>query len=211
MLYETYTEIVTAVRDELNRSDITDAQIQTFIRITERRVYRELRIPPMEAKDALPILPASPAEADSTERFSPPGRWLETITLTTESGTPVEFVTQQLFRNLTKGAGGRSIYFTREQDVFLLWPAAGGDTVQMYYYQEPLPGDAETNNTPEIYQYVGEGVFFGAVSEGWRFVREPEKHMYYKEQFAEVLGQLAMQYKQSDISGSTLITKNPYQ
>lgn len=210
MSYETYPEIVTAVREELNRSDLTDPQIASFIRICEMRAYRSLRIPAMEVKVALPVLPAPPGEADGVAYFSPPDRWLESISLTNEDGRPIEFVSQQEFRKRISTSSVRFTVFTREADKFLLWPSSGVGEVVMYYYQMPLRGNTTDNTTPAIYQDVGEALFFGAVSEGWRFFREPEKHATYLQMYAETLNQVNDQYRQSDVSGSTLITKNPY-
>jgi hypothetical protein len=208
--YTTYTGIRTAVQDELNRSDATDALVASFIRISEMRTYRSLRVPSMEKKQTLFVVSSEDSDAEGAAFFYVPNRWLETITLTNEDGSPIEYVSQQYFRGLTSAAGSSYTHFTREANKFLVWPEAEDNKVVMYYYERPLAGDAATNNAPAIYADVGEALFFGAVSEGWRYFREEEKHQYYRQLFAEVLEQLQEQHDQSDISGATLITKNPY-
>lgn len=213
MNYTSYTEIANAVRDECDRSDLTDGRIDTFIRTTERRSYRDLRIPGMEVKGL--ITSAGPdweSNPQDTSRFSVPTNWLETITCTTEDGFPLEYISQQQYRNLPPRAQSRRAeFFAREHWVFRVWPNVPDQTkFVLYYYAEPEPGDAVTNNEPEMYHTIGEAIYLGAVSEAWRFFRDPEKHAYFRELFAEILGQIQKQAGMSDISGSTLISKNPY-
>lgn len=210
MSYETYPLIVAAVDEELNRADLTDPQIYSFIRICELRAYRSLRIPSMEVKSALPVLPAPPGEADGVNYFAPPARWLETISLTNENGAPIEYVSQAHFRSLIASSATKFQVFTREAGSFLLWPSSGVENVHMYFYEMPVRGDAITNTAPATYLDIGEALFFGAVSEGWRFFREPDKYQTYRQMFVDALTQVQEQYDQSDVSGSTIITKNPY-
>lgn len=213
MQYESYTEISDAIKDECNRTDLTDGRIATFIRTSERRIYRDLRVPLMEVKGL--ITSAGPdwdTNAQDTSRFSVPTNWLETILCTTEDGNPLQYVSQQEFRHLTPRAQSlEAIFFTREHWVFRVWPNVPDQTkFVLYYYAEPEAADPVTNNSPEIYHTIGEAVYLGAVSEAWRFFRDQEKHAYYRDLFAEVAGQIQSLARSSDISGSTLITKNPY-
>jgi hypothetical protein len=208
--YTTYDGLLEAVREELLRSDVTDAQLKSFIRLAEQRAFRTLRIPAMEVKSALSVVPATEGEADSFASIPVPARWLETITLTDSQGRPIEYISQQYFRKLPRFAAGRLIYFTREANNFLLSPGAPDEEVILYYYEKPEPGDTNANPEPPIYQVLGECLFHGAVSEGWRFFREMEKSEYYKSLSIELLVQLQEQHDQANVSGSTLISKNPY-
>jgi len=49
----------TGVADWLNRSDLTDAQIDQFIEIGEARIYDELRIPTLEALNGFSVVAAN--------------------------------------------------------------------------------------------------------------------------------------------------------
>jgi hypothetical protein len=208
--YSTFTNIRSAVQDELNRSDATDALVASFIRITEIRAYRSLRIPEMEVQEPLFVIDTGSYDASGRPYCQLPSRWLETITMTDTAGTPLEYVSQQYFRKLVPQSGTQLSYYTREGNNLLLYPTTEDQAVNFYYYQRPEYGDAATNNTPAIYATIGEALFFGSVAEGWRYFREEEKYAYYRSLFAELLEQLQQQHKQSDISGSTLISKNPY-
>ena len=45
----------TGVADWLNRSDLTDAQIDDFVAIGEARIYEELRIPTLEVVQSFTV------------------------------------------------------------------------------------------------------------------------------------------------------------
>ena len=49
----------TGVADWLNRSDLTDAQLDDFISIGEARLYEELRVPPLEALNGFSVVAAN--------------------------------------------------------------------------------------------------------------------------------------------------------
>ena len=212
MSYESYTNIFNAVKSELNRKDITDSQIAQFIRVAEKRCYRDLRIPPMEVKALLTTVgPDYENSPHDTSKTAVPKDWLETISITDEYGRALESISQQQFRTLPiRAVAGDPMYFCREHLFFRFWPnIPEGEKVVCYYYKEPDAGST-TNEEPEAYHMVGEAIFYGAVAEGWRFVREPDKVQFYAGLFAQLLQQQQALSKQSDISGSTLISKNPY-
>jgi hypothetical protein len=209
--YSTYPGILEAVKNELNRADISLAELKSFIRISELRAYRELRIPTMEIKARINVLPPGDDVTDDTSRFPVPSNWLETITLTDEDGTPIEYISQQHFRSLGQGHAPRGQFFTREHVFFRVWPTVPqGRYVMLYYYGEPPAGNETDNTEPAAYRNIGEALFFGAVSEGWRYLRDDSKQMYWRELFAEILQQVQSQARVSEIAGSTLISKNPY-
>ena len=45
----------TGVADWLNRSDLTDAQIDDFVSIAEAQIYEELRVPPLEVVQSFSV------------------------------------------------------------------------------------------------------------------------------------------------------------
>ena len=146
-----------------------------------------------------------------TSNFPVPPNWLETISLTDEYGRAIEYVSQQRFRQLPiRETGNDPIYFTREHYLFRLWPnIPDGEKVVLLYYAEPDAGST-SNEEPETYHLIGESLFYGAVAEGWRFVRDMDKHNFYRQLFADLLEQHQLKAKTADYSGSTLIAQNPY-
>ena len=49
----------TGVADWLNRTDLTDTQIDQFIEIAEARLYEDLRVPTLEVTEALSVAVAN--------------------------------------------------------------------------------------------------------------------------------------------------------
>ena len=49
----------TGVADWLNRTDLTDTQIDDFISIGEARIYEDLRVPPLEISQGFTVTAAN--------------------------------------------------------------------------------------------------------------------------------------------------------
>lgn len=220
-IYDVYTELRTAVGDELNRTDLTDSQLDSFIRIAERRSWRLLRIPPMEVRARISVAqPDRETDPDGLAESNIPADFLEPILFTTDIGYKIEWVSSQYMRSLptynsVSGNLEGPQYVTRERNQFKYWPSYTGYVI-LSYYAEPEPAKyfseqpENGGENPEIYDIVGEGIFYRAVAEGWRFVREPEKFAQYRELWSQVMKDTSQQYANTEITASTLITKNPY-
>jgi len=220
-IYDVYAELRTAVGDELNRTDITDSQLDSFIRIAERRTWRKLRIPPMEVRASLSVVqPDRALDPDGLSEANIPADYLEPILFTSEVGYKIEWISSQQMRTLptyqavSDNLAGPS-YVTRERNQFKFWPSYTGPVI-LSYYAEPEPAKyfseqpENGGENPEIYDIIGEGIFYRAVAEGWRFVREPAKFEQYKKLWAAVMQDTSEQYANTDVTASTMITKNPY-
>ena len=64
----------TNIADWLNRTDLTDTQLDLFIEMAEAKVYEELRIPPLEALEGFSVV-------SSNSSITIPSRFLELIEL----------------------------------------------------------------------------------------------------------------------------------
>lgn len=220
-IYDVYAELRTAVGDELNRTDITDSQLDAFIRIAERKSWRKLRIPTMENRVSLSVVqPDRDLDPDGLAEANIPADFLEPILFTSSTGYKIEWISSQQLRSLpTYVAVGSNLegptFVSRERNQFKFWPSYTGSVI-LTYYAEPEPAlyfsqqPANSGENPEIYDIVGEGIFYRAVAEGWRFVREPEKFAQYNAMWADVMNDTQEQYNNTDWTGSTLQTKNPY-
>lgn len=220
-IYDVYAELRTAVGDELNRTDLTDSQLDAFIRIAERKTWRKLRIPVMENRVSLSVVqPDRDLDPDGLAEANIPADYLEPILFTSSTGYKIEWISSQQLRALpTYQDVGSNLegpkFVSRERNQFKFWPSYTGSVI-LTYYAEPEPAkyfaDQPENSgeNPEIYDVVGEGIFYRAVAEGWRFVREPEKFAQYEQLWAGVMNDTQEQYNNTDWTGSTLQTKNPY-
>ena len=123
----------TGVADWLNRSDLTDAQIDDFISIGEARVYEELRVPPLEVVQSFTVT------ATNSSIIIPAG-FIEMIELKLDGGADKDddvilsrIDSKTFSNNKIKHA------YTRQAGNFLLTDNEGeqdtGGTYVMTYYK----------------------------------------------------------------------------
>jgi hypothetical protein len=136
----------TGVADWLNRSDLTDAQIDDFVAIGEARIYEDLRVPPLEISQGFSVT------ASNSSIIVPQG-FLEMIELKLDGGTDkdkdvvLSRVDSKVFNN-----NKMSYAYTRHIGNFLLTnnvgeQNAGGTYVMQYYKAEGPIGTYSTTAT----------------------------------------------------------------
>lgn len=151
MALSTYSDIKTAVADWLNRSDLT-AQIPDFIRLAELRIYRELRIPPMEAVVTV---------SSSNRAVALPSNYVEMKSITAK-GTPDKALKRVSYRDQSKttDTGIPSTYSRRANDI-IVHPAPDSSTdYELYYWADigSITDEADgqnwfTENAPDMLLY----------------------------------------------------------
>ena len=126
----------TGVADWLNRSDLTDAQIDDFVAIGEARIYEELRIPPLEVVQSFTVT------AGNSSIIIPAG-FIEMIELKLDKTDKDDDVILSRIDSKTFSNNKISHAYTRQAGNFLLTDENGeqdtGGTYVMTYYKA---GDA---------------------------------------------------------------------
>jgi len=103
----------TGVADWLNRSDLTDAQLDDFISIGEARLYEELRVPPLETLNGFSVVAANSS-------ITIPAGLLEVIELKyVQGGTCSVNPTTNTTRALCTAASGTWTDSDKDDDVIL--------------------------------------------------------------------------------------------
>ena len=144
----------TGVADWLNRSDLTDAQIDDFVAIGEARIYEDLRVPTLEISQGFSVT------ATNSSIIVPQG-FLEMIELKLDGGTDkdkdvvLSRVDSKVFNN-----NKMSYAYTRHIGNFLLTnnvgeQDAGGTYVMQYYKAEDPIGTYSTTATVVTALIVG--------------------------------------------------------
>ena len=144
----------TGVADWLNRSDLTDAQIDDFVAIGEARIYEDLRVPPLEISQGFSV-------TASNSSIIVPAGFLEMIELKLDGGTDKDLdvvlsrVDSKVFNN-----NKMSFAYTRHIGNFLLSnnvgeQNAGGTYVMQYYKAEDPIGTYATATTVVTALVVG--------------------------------------------------------
>jgi len=103
----------TGVADWLNRSDLTDSQLDDFISIGEARLYEDLRVPPLEALNGFSVVAANSS-------ITIPAGLIEPIELKfVQGGTCSVAPTTNTTRALCEAASGTWTDSDKDDDVVL--------------------------------------------------------------------------------------------
>ena len=144
----------TGVADWLNRSDLTDAQIDDFVAIGEARIYEDLRVPPLEISQGFSV-------TQSNSSIIVPQGFLEMIELKKDDDSSKD-EDISLSRVDTKAFNNNRIAhaYTRHIGNFLLTDGNGeqkasGDYTMYYYKAEDPIGTYATATTAATGMVVG--------------------------------------------------------
>ena len=126
----------TGVADWLNRSDLTDAQIDDFISIGEARIYETLRVPTLEISQGFAV-------TDSNSSIIVPEGFLEMIELKVDASDKDDDIALSRVDSKTFINNKISYAYTRHIGNFLLTNSEGlqeaGGNYIMWYYKAELP------------------------------------------------------------------------
>ena len=219
----------TAVADWLNRTDLTNAQLDLFIQMAEAKVYEELRVPPLEALEGFSV-------ALSNSSIAIPSGFLEVIELRNiKAGTCSVSPTTNTTRALCSAASGTwtdadkdddvslrrvdgkafhnnklTSAFTRELGNFLLTDKNGeqkaeGEYVLKYYKADDAIGTvvSGTEVVPYILASEYETVLYSALAIGSSFLGNIEDETRYYQMFLDKITTLNTKAKDAELKGAT--------
>ena len=181
---KTYGELKTAVGQYLyDRKDLANI-IDTFVALSERRIFRLLRCP---ANEALHLV-----EDLEINRITLPRDYLECKLMTADDRQMGRISDQEyLLRSHSQGAESEPQAFARIGSELLLWPPpAEPVTVKLVYWQDlsgQLVSDSDTNDilriAPDLYVY-------GALLEAMPYLAQDERTETWNSLFDQALAQV---------------------
>ena len=193
MALSTFSDIKAAVADWLDRSDLT-TQIPDFIRLAELRIYRELRMPPMEAVVTV---------ASSNQAVALPSNYVEMKSVTAK-GTPDKGLKRVSYRDQSKttGTGIPSTYSRRANEI-IVHPAPDSSTdYELYYWADigSIIDEADgqnwfTENAPDI-------LLYGALLEASPYLNDDERVGIWQTAFKESIRNIQTMADKAEHSGS---------
>lgn len=198
MTIENYTDLVQAVQDWINRTDIFN-QVPVFIQTAESKLARKLRIRAMEET-------LSTAISDSV--IAVPDDYREMKALYVATSTNVKLnrlsLSAMFARYPRSGPTGVPRYFARQADNFVFGPVPDSTyTVTGVYYKKitPLSDDNLTNwytdNAPEL-------LLYGALLEAEPFIKNDERLSVWQSKFDEIWNDIMTEEKAERSSGSEI-------
>jgi len=216
----------TAIADWLNRTDLTDAQLDLFIQMAEAKVYEELRVPPLEKMRGWSV-------AESNSSILIPTGFLELIELRhIKAGTCS--LTANTTRTTCTSAGGtwtdsdknddvslgrvdgRAFHnnklphaFTRELDNFLLTDEEGeqkasGEYVMKFYKAGDPIGTlvSSVEQIPWILSDQYETVLYSSLAVANTHLGNTEDAVLYNTLFMDKVDTLNNKAKQAELKGA---------
>lgn len=160
----TYATLKADVAAWLDRTDLT-AQIPSFIRLTEARIARDVRVGQLTSAATLTILAGSSSVAL-------PSDYAEGRSAQAQGG--FRFVTPEKLQQIKQAGSGDSVYSIYSGSVQIPFNAVSAVSVSLVYYSKPdaMTADADTNwlleNHPAIY-------LFGTLSEAAIFLADDQR------------------------------------
>lgn len=133
MVIATYADLVNTIKRWLNREDVSDDDISTFIYFAGNAANQTLRVPPMEYTSILPISEGG--------KITIPVDFLELKSLTYETGSdesyPLERVAWDQFVNYrNRDPGVIPRFFAQQGPYIFITPEPAVDSnVTMHYYR----------------------------------------------------------------------------
>lgn len=227
----TYTELKTRVREWVNHSKVTDDKAAEFIAAAERTAYRDLRIQATEVTTT----PYDEGVTATADKLISSGA--ETFTLTADIAEVKDVWTFRALTNATppptytygtrcpevgrtslalarqmlydRAYGEYPRFFGREGSTFVFAPVPADFFVRMTYWGKPAalsdsaPSNVVLTTCPEL-------LLYGAVAEGFAYVRLYEDADRMTARFLSELERLNAEARRAEWSGGGLVQRATY-
>ena len=203
MAISTYNELLTAIENHLDRSDLDD-RIPEFVSIAEAKIARKLRITEMETEADVTTV------AGTRTAALPTGfREVRRMYLNTSPVVLLEYMTPQDFwlRN-TSTQNGKPASFTVEGSNFLFGPTPDSAYTAKCLYYKGLAAVSSTAHgvftaNPDLYVY-------GALTAAEPYIKNDKRLPVWKSLFEEIIHELDTQSRKHQGPMRMRDDYNPY-
>ena len=205
MALASYTEISEAVIDWLNREGATSVETNTenFIELAQRRIQRDVRVPPMEVlteditiTDGASAIPSAMLDIKEVIAYDSTSAW------DVKRGTYSKVKSERLAN--TSGP----LFFDTVAGNIVFGPIpSSGVSVDLVYYQE-LEFISPSTEHNWFSRYAPELILFGALSEAAIFIKDTEQEGKYEQKYQQALDMLKNQKLKAEYSGRLQVINN---
>ena len=172
MALDTFDNLKTAIASYLNRSDLT-ANLADFIRVSEARLNRELRVREMVNTDT------SITTVSGTQSYTLPTGYLEATTVIFQSDPycTLRFISNTDFYNKYNDiqSKGKPQFFTIVGTDILLGRAPDSATTLQINFYKTLSALSDSNSTNTILTNYPELYLYGSLAEAAPFIMQDER------------------------------------
>lgn len=200
MSISNYTELKTAVDNWLDRTDLTD-RVPEFIALGEARIYRNLRVRGMEARDT------STTIVGGTQYYTLPTDFIEArnVQINTNPVRVLKYLTpEQMDVEYPYTYTGQPIAYTIIGEEIQLGPVpAQGGTLEIAYYKR-LAALSDSNLTNWLTSNAPDLLLYGSLIEAEAFLVNDPRVPLWKAAFDEAIAEWNRQEMSGRHSGSHL-------
>lgn len=203
MLSNTYAELITDVKDYIDREDIPDTVFKRSVSHAESKVNEVLKTPAQE------VIAEGTTDADG--KISVPSNFLfmKRISII-KSGRefPLRRTSYKEYNSI-KDDSGYNVpqVFYRENGDFYVAPRGVFD-VRIVFYQE-VPSIISNLGTNWLIQLSPDLYFSAAMSGAYEYIMDEEKAMYWNEKFKKAIGRVQSLADRTEWEGSHMIVGSP--
>ena len=201
MALANYTDLKAALASWSNRTDLT-ALIPDFIELAEHRIYKTLRIPPMES------VTSYDTNAIGGD-FDLPNDLLEIKDAIIQTSTPtkLERLSWGQLKARQDGTSGNPFYFAREGSTLIFFPTpSSAMEVNLYYWKELSPL-SDTNLTNWFTTNAPSLLLFGGLLELSTYLHDEEGMVRWEKKFIESVKETQRMADLAEYAGSNLATQ----
>lgn len=196
-----YAALKAHFRSVLNRRDITDSLVTTFLEQAIARAQRTLRLPSMERLDLVTV-------GDTFDGIDIPSDMIELIAVYVDQ-RKLRQVGLGSFLELPQGAGTPA-YYTRLTNKIMINPApAEGTVIKILYYGEFEPLVSDTDETT-LSAIAPDLIVYGALSYAADHFLD-ERKADFEARFAQAMAEIMAQAVDTDWGGGTMAISPAYQ
>jgi len=173
----TYTELIQLIADYLQREDMMDVEIPSFIKSVEAKMNRGFRFGQMSKR--------SQVTADgTTDWFAFPDEYLACRSIKV-GDTPLEYlVPEQMDRRIGTELT-QSYYYTIQAQQFRILPTPGDGAVLEITFYEKIPALSESNPTNWVLDDFFDFYYYGALAEAMLYIKNDERYTLWNTKFQE--------------------------
>lgn len=174
MSIATYSELVSAIGDWLDRDDLA-VRVPDFIRLAEARLNRLLDDPDMEAITTL-----------TGDGAALPADFGSMISIGTSDGNPLKAMGNAEYAAILPQSGVSRYYTIREGAIYYV-PGSANVTL---VYRRSLPGLSATDTTNWLLDRAPDAYLYGSLVQASAFLAEDDRLPLWKGAFDEAIAEL---------------------
>lgn len=179
MSLASYSDLVTAVGDWLDRDDLAD-RAPDFIRLAEARLNRLLEDPDME------VISSSVAAGDATAL---PADFGSMVSISDGVGRQLKAIGPVEFAGIDRSISGTPIYYTLEDNSISFAPANATAAIRMVY-RRTIPALSVSNTTNWLLDRAPDAYLYGSLVQAEAFLAEDDRLGTWKSAFDEAIDEL---------------------